>query len=72
MKSLTKFENPSCYPLQETCSGFPKAACDSKVVPKTGHECSGTLEKNCLMKEKECRNKFDAAFRAIFRIGKCF
>jgi hypothetical protein len=29
MKSLTNCENPSGNSLQEACSGFPIAACDS-------------------------------------------
>jgi hypothetical protein len=33
MKS-PNYDNPSNSPLQGACSGFPEAACESKIVPK--------------------------------------
>jgi hypothetical protein len=36
LKSLANYENPSSNALQEACSGFQTAACDSK-------NCSVTL-----------------------------
>ncbi len=38
MKHLLIFENPSCVPLQEACSGFLIAACDSKSYLKAAHD----------------------------------
>jgi hypothetical protein len=32
LKPLTNTENPSSNPLQEACSGFQVAACDSKKI----------------------------------------
>jgi hypothetical protein len=49
LKSLTNCENPSSNPILEACSGFPlaicyckssKAACDTAVGLKAGHECT--------------------------------
>jgi hypothetical protein len=35
MKLLTNCENRSSNPLQEACSGFQEAACDSKICSET-------------------------------------
>ncbi len=35
LNSLTNYENPSSTPLQEACSGFQVAACDSKSCFKS-------------------------------------
>ncbi len=41
-----------------------------KIFPKAGHEC--TLEKVNNDDEGKPEQKFDAAFRIVFRINKCF
>jgi hypothetical protein len=50
MKSLVNCENCSNSPLQGACSGFPKAACDSKI--KSAHDKKKIVSKadlvNCL------------------------
>jgi hypothetical protein len=40
LKSFTICENPSRNPLQEACSGFSEAACDSKSCSENSENCS--------------------------------
>jgi hypothetical protein len=64
VKSLTNNENPSVNLLQEACSGFPIAACDTKscsesrlilkIVPEAGHECTVV---HILEKIDQCERK---------------
>jgi hypothetical protein len=68
-ESLTNCENSSGNPLQEACSGFPKAACDPE-------NCSESLPpmytvENYPLKEKDNRNRnFMRLSGTIFRNRK--
>jgi hypothetical protein len=54
-ESLKNCENSSGNPLQEACSGFPKAACNSENCTESLPQMY-TVE-NYPMKEKERRNR---------------
>ncbi len=57
MKSLIYRENPSSNPLQEACSGFRSAACDSKSCSES-RPCMNTREIHPVrMKESRNRNR---------------
>ncbi len=78
MKSLTSFDNPSSNPLQETCSVFQVAACDSKscsesrLFRKLSITCAIGWKKSTNDSEGKPEEKFWCGFGTIFRISKCF